>query len=384
MDADVAVIGLGTMGSMTIWQLARKGISVLGFEQFGIGHDRSAYGGGSRRFRIASPLVEESLFIKESYPIFRELERETGQHFLSNSGSLTIGDPNSTRMKNVIKSAENNNLSYRILDTTEAKYHYPQHRLLPEEIIVWDQLGGVIRPEQTVISAVNRAQSLGAKILSYSKVENIQADSKGVTIETNNRTYRVGKVIVTAGAWANKLVPSLDKVFSVYRLIMSWFIPKNPEEFSEDNFPNFSRLSDGVSMQGTPALDGRMVRVTNSSETLSEAKQKVDNPDSFKKDVSLEYVVSVRESIERLIPNLNPEPVRISTYIDGFTSDGFPIVGSLQESDNIILVCGFSAQGFSQGPAMGKIATDFVLKGRTNYQIDHLSPNRFDVSTVRS
>src|SRR5699024_1493718 len=194
----------------------------LGFEQFGIGHDRSAYGGGSRRFRIASPLVEESLFIKESYPIFRELERETGQHFLSNSGSLTIGDPNSTRMKNVIKSAENNNLSYRILDTTEAKYHYPQHRLLPEEIIVWDQLGGVIRPEQTVISAVNRAQSLGAKILSYSKVENIQADSKGVSIETNNRTYRVGKVIVTAGAWANKLVPSLDKVFSVYRLIMSW------------------------------------------------------------------------------------------------------------------------------------------------------------------
>ena len=384
MDADVAVIGLGTMGSMTIWQLARKGISVLGFEQFGIGHDRSAYGGGSRRFRIASPLVEESLFIKESYPIFRELERETGQHFLSNSGSLTIGDPNSTRMKNVIKSAENNNLSYKILDTTEAKYHYPQHRLLPEEIIVWDQLGGVIRPEQTVISAVNRAQSLGAKILSYSKVENIQADSKGVTIETNNRTYRVGKVIVTAGAWANKLVPSLDKVFSVYRLIMSWFIPKNPEEFSEDNFPNFSRLSDGVSMQGTPALDGRMVRVTNSSETLSEAKQKVDNPDSFKKDVSLEYVVSVRESIARLIPNLNPEPVRISTYIDGFTSDGFPIVGSLQESDNIILVCGFSAQGFSQAPAMGKIATDFVLKGRTNYQIDHLSPNRFDVSTVRS
>jgi len=384
MDADVAVIGLGTMGSMTIWQLARKGISVLGFEQFGIGHDRSAYGGGSRRFRIASPLVEESLFIKESYPIFRELERETGQHFLSNSGSLTIGDPNSTRMKNVIKSAENNNLSYKILDTTEAKYHYPQHRLLPEEFIVWDQLGGVIRPEQTVISAVNRAQSLGAKILSYSKVENIQADSKGVSIETNNRTYRVGKVIVTAGAWANKLVPSLDKVFSVYRLIMSWFIPKNPEEFSEDNFPNFSRLSDGVSMQGTPALDGRMVRVTNSSETLSEAKQKVDNPDSFKKDVSLEYVVSVRESIARLIPNLNPEPVRISTYIDGFTSDGFPIVGSLQESDNIILVCGFSAQGFSQAPAMGKIATDFVLKGRTNYQIDHLSPNRFDVSTVRS
>lgn len=38
---------------MTLWQLAKRGIQAVGFEQFGIAHDRSAAGGESRMFRTA-------------------------------------------------------------------------------------------------------------------------------------------------------------------------------------------------------------------------------------------------------------------------------------------------------------------------------------------
>ena len=48
MDAEVGIIGVGTMGSMAAWHLAKRDISVIGFEQFGIGHDRSAAGGESQ------------------------------------------------------------------------------------------------------------------------------------------------------------------------------------------------------------------------------------------------------------------------------------------------------------------------------------------------
>lgn len=67
MNADVAVIGLGSMGSMTIWQLARRGVSVIGFEQFGIGHDRGAAGGDTRIFRTA--YAEGAEYV----PIFNKL-----------------------------------------------------------------------------------------------------------------------------------------------------------------------------------------------------------------------------------------------------------------------------------------------------------------------
>src|SRR5699024_4114706 len=182
MDADVAVIGLGTMGSMTLWELANQGVTTLGFEQFGIGHDRSAYGGGSRRFRIASPLVEETPFIRKSYDKFRELEQKTNQSLLSNSGSLTIGDPSTKRMKNVLTSIKKYNLQHRIFQKKEAESYFPQHKLYPNELMIWDPLGGVLRPEQIVISAVNQAESLGAKVHTYSKIKSIQPDSQGVTI----------------------------------------------------------------------------------------------------------------------------------------------------------------------------------------------------------
>lgn len=46
MKKKVAVIGLGTVGSMALWQLSKQSdVEVSGFEQFGIGHDRSAVGG---------------------------------------------------------------------------------------------------------------------------------------------------------------------------------------------------------------------------------------------------------------------------------------------------------------------------------------------------
>ncbi|HSR26685.1 MAG TPA: FAD-dependent oxidoreductase, partial [Candidatus Eisenbacteria bacterium] len=38
--ADVIVVGAGTMGSMALWRLARRGASVVGLEQFSPGHDR--------------------------------------------------------------------------------------------------------------------------------------------------------------------------------------------------------------------------------------------------------------------------------------------------------------------------------------------------------
>ena len=51
LDADVAVVGLGSMGSMALWQLARRGVKAIGFEQFEPGHDRGSGHGESRIIR---------------------------------------------------------------------------------------------------------------------------------------------------------------------------------------------------------------------------------------------------------------------------------------------------------------------------------------------
>src|SRR5699024_10050545 len=148
---------------------------------------------------------KEIPFKKESYRKFRDLERETGQKILSSGGTLTIGHPESERIKDVLANIKRYELPHEIIEEDEAIKRYPMHRLLPGEIMVLDKLGGVLRPEQTVITAVNRARKLGAKIYSHTPIKDIKSDSSGVDITTEKgETYKVNKVVVTTGPWANK------------------------------------------------------------------------------------------------------------------------------------------------------------------------------------
>ena len=50
---DVIVVGVGGMGSATVAHLARRGVRVLGLEQYDIPHDRGSSHGLSRIIRLA-------------------------------------------------------------------------------------------------------------------------------------------------------------------------------------------------------------------------------------------------------------------------------------------------------------------------------------------
>jgi len=51
-DYDVAVIGLGAMGSSALFHLARRGVKAVGIERFTPGHDRGSSHGESRAIRL--------------------------------------------------------------------------------------------------------------------------------------------------------------------------------------------------------------------------------------------------------------------------------------------------------------------------------------------
>ncbi|SVE25967.1 uncharacterized protein METZ01_LOCUS478821, partial [marine metagenome] len=52
-DFDVIVVGIGSMGSSTLYHLAQRRKKVLGIEQFGIPHEFGSYHGESRIIRLA-------------------------------------------------------------------------------------------------------------------------------------------------------------------------------------------------------------------------------------------------------------------------------------------------------------------------------------------
>lgn len=79
LQTDVAVVGLGAMGSATLWRLAERGVPAMGLERFEPGHDRGSSHGESRIFRTAYlegpgyvPLAQRAV------QLWRELERVSG------------------------------------------------------------------------------------------------------------------------------------------------------------------------------------------------------------------------------------------------------------------------------------------------------------------
>ncbi|MFD1707177.1 N-methyl-L-tryptophan oxidase [Siminovitchia sediminis] len=373
MDGDVGVIGLGSMGSMALWRIAKKGISVIGFEQFGIGHDYSAAGGESRIFRTAYGEGAEYVpILKESYRLWRELERESGNTLLHLTGALMIGEPDTPFMANVLKSAKNFDLEHEVLDEQQWKKRYPQHRPLPGEIMVLDKLAGGLRPELAVVSAVKQAEKLGAKVYSHCRVESIKNTGNTIQVMANGKEYHFKKVVIATGPWTSVFMPNPKRQIHAKRLVMGWFAAKDIKKFQQDNFPVYIRESGEDKFYGTPTFEGSMVKaaVYHDFGTLQ-------HPDELERTMMPEDLKHLRETVQKYLPDLYPDPVRTGVYMDGFTNDEHSFVGSIDEDGCIILLGGFSGHGFKMSSAIGKIAADLVLDGNTSFDIGHLSPTRF-------
>src|SRR3954453_5840816 len=127
-DADVAVIGLGAMGSNALWRLAVRGVDVLGFEQFRPGHVQGSSHGHTRLFRVAClehpnmvPLAQRSL------ELWRELAERAGTPIIDITGGLMIGPAASDGGAGALAPARAHQLPVRQLTAAELTARYPQH-----------------------------------------------------------------------------------------------------------------------------------------------------------------------------------------------------------------------------------------------------------------
>src|SRR4051794_4591318 len=89
---DAIVIGLGAMGSAASYQLARRGARVLGLDMFPLGHDQGSSHGHHRMIRRSSWRPEIEQMISRAFPLWRELEAETGRNILNLIGEVSLVD----------------------------------------------------------------------------------------------------------------------------------------------------------------------------------------------------------------------------------------------------------------------------------------------------
>jgi sarcosine oxidase len=130
--AKIAVIGAGIIGTMTAWQLAKRGYDVTVFDQWNSPNDRGASAGESRIFRtIYKEGLEYVPILRKSHDMWQELQSNQDTSVLDMCGGLMIGRPDVEDVSAVITCAQEANLDHEVLSQPEMAKRYPQFGLDP-------------------------------------------------------------------------------------------------------------------------------------------------------------------------------------------------------------------------------------------------------------
>ena len=374
MDGELAVIGLGSIGSMALWQASRLTDSVTGFEAATPAHGRSAVGGDTRLFRMlyrGNP--DYYPILERSRALWAELEAETGQNILTRCGGLSIGTNNGPYLSALLDTTRATGAEHHILTREDMAERYPQHNLRDDDIAVYDPHAGALRTERAVTAAVTAAQANGATIHTNTPIDSIEETNDGVLITSGSRSWTFENVIVSSGGWSQRLMPDyLKTATQTKRIFLTWFLAKNPAEFSPDRFPIFIRISGDRSMYGAPAVDGATVKAT-----LDGRGKPTPSADSVLRDLTPAEITETTETVTEFFPGLHPTIVRTDAFPDLFTKDGNPLLGRFSEGSRIYCATGFSGGGFKNATGYGEIAAHEALGKRSFEGLDFVRPRRY-------
>jgi sarcosine oxidase len=195
-DAEVAVVGAGVMGLATARVLAQAGRDVVVCEQFEIGHGGGSSHGGSRIVRLSYPEERWVRLAQEAYPLWQELEAAWGRALLDQPGTLDLGDWAANR-----QALTACGVPFEVLDAAEIERRFPI-RLEDDRNGLFQADGGIVYADLALQALLGSATAGGAQVREGTRISSI--DDEGETVLLDG--LRAKAVVVTAGAWAPRLV----------------------------------------------------------------------------------------------------------------------------------------------------------------------------------
>ena len=225
-DFDVAVIGLGAMGSACLSQLAARGARVIGFEAAYPAHSRGSSHGDSRLIRLG--YFEDPSYVpllERAYRNWRQLEAQLRADILTITGVLQIGKPDSKIVSGTLASCREYGLAHDLISPADTALRFPAFTLQPDEVAVLDPQGGYLRPEDAINGYLKLAGEDGAVMHIGEKIVAIEPDDQGVNLISTHGRCRAAKVVVATGPWISELVPELKAIAQPIRQVVSWYQP---------------------------------------------------------------------------------------------------------------------------------------------------------------
>jgi sarcosine oxidase len=381
MTYDAIVIGVGGMGSATVYHLAKRRASVLGLEQFNIGHDLGSSHGINRIIRLA--YAEGSSYVpmlRRAYQLWRQIQRTAGEQLLYVTGGVDAGPEAGSIVQGSLRSCKEHRLRHELLDASMLHRRFPGYHLSSDLVAVYQPDAGFVLSERAIIAYVMAAQACGAEIHGLEPVKSWEVRRGRVTVTTEKGSYHARKLVITAGPWAAKVVPFLiePRLAEPQRQVLIWTQPLRPHYFQLGAFPIFNME---VPVAGTlhryygfpifafPGFKLGKYHHLNEPADPDRMERKCDQRD--------EQVL--REAIRRYFPDANGPTMAMKTCIFTNSVDEHFVIGPLPHSSQVLVAAGFSGHGFKFASVVGEILADLALEGAS----DRFDLSMFDLTHPR-
>ncbi|MBA3883185.1 MAG: N-methyl-L-tryptophan oxidase [Chthoniobacterales bacterium] len=374
---DVAVAGLGGMGSAILAHCARRGVSAIGLEQFERGHDLGASSGKTHLFRKA--YFEEPAYVPllhQAYELWRELERDGREEILRLTGVLSVGEESSEILNRTLKAAREHDLPVELLSRRNVLARYPTLRIRDDEVAVFESDAGVLKPERAIAAHLQVAAAHGAEMRFCAGIRDWSTHHDGFEIHLADGARVSARALILAlGPWFKHTLESLGVPIRVQRNVQAWFTPAM-RAYDAARFPGFlvDRRELPAPLYGFPDFgDGVKVAFHGFGE-LTDAEH-FDRAVDLARDIE-----PLARFMEEWMPGAADTFLEAKPCMYTLTPDEHFVIDRHPEHAKLILCGGFSGHGFKFASVIGEIAADLALDGGSRHPISFLSLGRFAAS----
>jgi len=226
-QVEVAVIGAGLLGSAAARALAARGVPVVLFEQFALGHARGSSHGATRIFRYSYPdpcYVEMAVRAGEAWAA---LTADAGEELLVRTGGLDAGPG----AEDCAKALAECGVAHAWLSEGEVRAGFPGIGTRPGERMLFQPDSGVSLAGRTVAALQRLARRDGATIRPMTPVLGIDAGHDQVRLHTAAGEVTARAAVITAGPWAQGVLagtlPHTPRLTATVQQVR-YFAPRDP------------------------------------------------------------------------------------------------------------------------------------------------------------
>jgi sarcosine oxidase len=370
---DCIVIGVGGMGSAAVHNLAKRGQNVLGLEKFDIPHTEGSSHGVNRIIRLA--YYEDPSYVpllQRAYELWAEIEQLAGEQLLYKTGSIDTAPSGHEVFEGSLESCIVHDLPHEVLNHQQMNDRFPGYQMPPGHMGLLQKDGGFVLSERSIIAYVNAAVAEGAEIHARESVVSWETEGDGVRVFTDRSEYTADRLVITAGAWAAGMVPSLEELAVPERQVLAWLQPEEPALFTPDVFPVFNAYFEEGRYYGFPIFGIPGFKIGRYHHL-----EEVVDPNHVEREVTLEDEEILRVAAAKYFPKANGTLMTLKTCMFTNTPDEHFIIDLVPGTPQVSMAAGFSGHGFKFASVVGEILGDLAINGKTNHNIDLLRIDRF-------